>query len=419
MNAQKVPFYNTRTVSQAAEGRWLEVLAALGGGALDEALRRPGFHVKACPCCGQVSSKKSSGFRLFKDAARTGGGYCNDCGAYPSGFKLLQAVTGKDFPVLIREVAEYLRIDPEKWYYPKGSRPERSQVVRDAPLQESVSVVARTSNVVPFGPSAERLEQLREMQERLHSQEIVAAAQAEERLAAVWGAGKTLAYGLPDPVYRYWQSRNLLQRSRVLAGDNIRFHEALPYYGEVDGKQVLVGEFPALLLAVRDIEGNLVTCHRTYLSPEGEKAPVDCPRKLMAAPGRSLTGCAIQLGGMPADGALGVAEGAETAMAVLKATGIPTWSTVSAGLLAKFEPPKGVKTLLIWADKDRSFTGEDAANELRARMLERGLKVWVLMPPVPIPEGQKGVDWNDVMIKQGIGGFPPPAVMRRLLGGES
>ena len=137
-----------------------------------------------------------------------------------------------------------------------------------------------------------------------------------------------------------------------------------------------------------------VTVHRTYLTADGRKAPVAEPKKLMGYPGHRLVGGAIRLS---APGpVLGVAEGIETALAVHLRTGMPVWSAVSAGLLARLEPPAGTSLVVIWADRDRSGAGEAAALSLRERLLGRGIAVAVHLPPGPIPAGAKGIDWADV-----------------------
>jgi len=50
----------------------------------------------------------------------------------------------------------------------------------------------------------------------------------------------------------------------------------------------------------------------------------------------------------------------------------------------------------VWADRDRSGTGETAALSLRERLLRQGISVAAHMPPGPIPADAKGIDWADV-----------------------
>ena len=64
-----------------SRGRWLDIFRAFAP-ALDDACLRVGRHVP-CPVHGG-----KDGFRLFEDAAETGGGICNTCNggiAMPTG----------------------------------------------------------------------------------------------------------------------------------------------------------------------------------------------------------------------------------------------------------------------------------------------------------------------------------------------
>jgi hypothetical protein len=149
-----------------------------------------------------------------------------------------------------------------------------------------------------------------------------------------------------------------------------------------------------MVALVTDTDGAPVTVHRTYLTPNGCKAPVPAPKKLMGYPGHRLVGGAIRL--FSPGPVLGVAEGIETALAVHLSTGMPVWSAVSANLLERMEPPAQTSLVVVWADRDRSGTGEAAALSLRERLLERGIPVAVHLPPGTIPTGAKGVDWADV-----------------------
>ena len=175
--------------------------------------------------------------------------------------------------------------------------------------------------------------------------------------------------------------------------ETLRLHPALPYY---DSAGVELGHWPALVAVVAGADGQPVTLHRTYLTAEGAKAPVEHANKLMAYPAeRTLGGGAIRL--LPAGSTLGLAEGIETALAVTQATGLATWPAVSAGLLAQFQPPAGVHEVLIWADQDRSGAGQGAATVLAERLNTAGRAVRILLPSGPIPAGAKGVDWLDIL----------------------
>lgn len=101
---------------------------------------------------------------------------------------------------------------------------------------------------------------------------------------------------------------------------------------------------------------------------------------------------------------IGIAEGVETALSVVTATGLACWSVISEGGMRHFEPPKGIRFVHIFADKDRSGVGQDAAKVLQARLQSMGIGSRIYLPKEPIPDDAKGIDWNDVL--QMGGRFP-------------
>ena len=64
--------------------------------------------------------------------------------------------------------------------------------------------------------------------------------------------------------------------------------------------------------------------------------------------------------------------------------------------------------LLVMADRDASYVGEEAAQSSRERMLKQGREVFVLTPEEAIPKDAKGIDWNDVLCRKGRAGFDMP-----------
>lgn len=121
---------------------------------------------------------------------------------------------------------------------------------------------------------------------------------------------------------------------------------------------------------------------------------------------KELSGASIQL--VPAEGdTLGLAEGLETALAAYAISRVPTWACVSAVLLEQVHIPAHIKRVIVWADRDVSDRGMQAATRLADRLEPQGIAVEVYLPPVAIPEGDKGVDWLDVLNTIGVNGFPP------------
>lgn len=164
----------------------------------------------------------------------------------------------------------------------------------------------------------------------------------------------------------------------------------LPYYED----RVERGRFPAMLGAVTDKDGKLLALHRTFVTSDGHKAPVENPKKLTRA-SATITGASIKLRPpeiIEGKLTLGVAEGIETALACWLGFQVPTWSCLSANGIKTFNWPPDLERLVIFADHDRSGVGQDAANELAARAAAAGLEVRILVPT------NAGADWLDVYL---------------------
>lgn len=337
----------TDVIRDMARGRWPIILGQLAP-ELEKALAKMGRHVP-CPVHGG-----KDGFRLFKDGS--GGGICATCGAWADGFALLQWVKGWTFPETLEQVASALSLD-------EGEGKPLPAIPKDAKK-----------------PSPE--------QDRL----------LRKRLRDTWLEAVPLDHPKAAPVRKYLAGRGLDPKVAIEFKD-LRCHPALPYVDDETGER---RRFPALLALVRDDQGRPVTIHRTYLSREGRKADVAQPKKLMSPwPGRKISGGAVRLG---APGKLlGVSEGIETALAVIQTTGLPVWPTLGCTFLARFMPPEEVETLVVWADRDLSGVGEEAARELKDRV---GIKTFILAPGIPIPKGKKSLDWLDVLVQGGVFCFP-------------
>lgn len=159
-------------------------------------------------------------------------------------------------------------------------------------------------------------------------------------------------------------------------------HRALPYWH--DGAHV--GTYPAMVAPLIAPDGRTVALHRTYLMPDGRKADLPAVKKLTAAAG-PLAGACIPLFA-PELGRIAIAEGIETALAAWCASGVPTVAAYSAGNMAVWRWPVGVRRLMIFADHDTA--GAEAADRLRQRARLGGVSVQVLTPSAP------GTDWCDV-----------------------
>jgi phage/plasmid primase-like uncharacterized protein len=219
-----------------------------------------------------------------------------------------------------------------------------------------------------------------------------AAAATKNR--ALWAACTRLSAG--GAVDRYLMGRGL-DLAALPGGPPacIRLHPALPYF---DGGE-LVHHFPAMVAAIVSPAGRCIGLHRTYLAEDGPggkviKASVPNAKK-MTRLSASIAGACIPLAGTDLHGAVGIAEGIETALACTLATGIPTLAAISAGGLARWEWPfddqgePAVSDLFIFADNDVNGVGQKAASDLAGRALAAGIRTQTLTPTTT------GTDWAD------------------------
>lgn len=167
---------------------------------------------------------------------------------------------------------------------------------------------------------------------------------------------------------------------------------------------------PAMVGAVQAVDRSIVGIHRTYLQyVDGAcdqeasavngfnsskrvvtrrvvKADVNPPKK-MAGP---CSGGAVRLA--PAAPTLAIAEGIETALAVMMATGIPCWAALSMGNLATIQLPDEVSEVIICADndaKDPKAADKVLRGALNAHVIA-GRKVRLAKPPLTM-------DFNDLL----------------------
>ncbi len=354
--------HNLQEVKRLARGRWLEILPALNNG-FQDAAARVGVHVP-CPVHGGVD-----GFRLFKDAADTGGGTCNSCGHFPDGFELLRWASGWSLPWTIQQVGQFLR----------GAGYDQARPV-PAPAPGAAGNAGTKA--------------------------------ARER--AIRNQLKGCKPEPHEPARLYFERRGI-PGAAAIRSPSLLYHAGLPYY--VKGKPLLdeIGgwlTFPAIVGRVSSSSGWL-GLQKIHLTKDGDKATgaireamqaaglhdqeADCKQMLSPA---GMVGGAVRLG--KAGRVLAVGEGLETMLAIATASGsLSVAACGTAALLAGVEIPDQVEKLLIFADKDRNDAGLKAAELLYERE-KNNMDVQIYLPDMPILEGKKGVDWLDV-VKSGNG----------------
>jgi len=144
---------------------------------------------------------------------------------------------------------------------------------------------------------------------------------------------------------------------------------------------------PAMVAVIQAGDGRAIGVHRTYLAADGAgKADVK-PVKMVAG---AMKGGAIRL--CPVARHVRFAEGIETSLAVLQATGKASWAAISLHNFGVLDLPAEIREVTICADNDMADwregrrTVKKAANAL-ALMGRTVRQAW---PP-------RGKDWNDVL----------------------
>lgn len=280
---------------------------------------------RPCPVCGGRDR-----FR-FDDKFGVGNYYCRGCGP-GDGFDLIAKFLQCSFFESLQVVERFCGIEPT-------ARPEHEQV-----------------------QNSER-----------------SAEQAErEEMLEIWSQAHPVREG--DPVWRYLSSRGL---DPAAAYPEIRTHDGLEYSAKDEQPRVL----PVMLSRLTDMHGVVINLHRTYLEPEGIKARVRTPKKLMRG---AAAGGVVRLGGIPSNGIIGIAEGVETALGAALMFSLPVWATLGSTNMATLAKlPAGIEQVTVFGDNDEKYAGQAAAYSFAHRFACSGLKVQVMLPE------KTGHDWLD------------------------
>jgi putative DNA primase/helicase len=149
----------------------------------------------------------------------------------------------------------------------------------------------------------------------------------------------------------------LSRRCRIPPNDgDLRWHPNLRHPSGYVG--------PALVGLITDsVTNEAISLHRTWVQPNGSKAPVNPARMLLKD--HKKAGGVIRL--WPDECAtygLSIAEGIETSLAAAHGAQ-PIWSTIDAGNMAAFRILPGIDSLTIFADNDEA--GRKAAKACAER----------------------------------------------------
>ncbi len=190
------------------------------------------------------------------------------------------------------------------------------------------------------------------------------------------------------PAEAYLRGRGL-----ALSGDttDLLAHHDLTHWETKSG-------YPAMIGVVRDVAGEVVALHRTYLQVDADapdtvtKAAVSKPRMMLG----KVAGGSVRLAPINPGAALGLCEGIETGLAAMTSCpGLPVWATLSATNLEQVKLPPEAHRIVILADHDASGAGTRAAETAARRLRGEGRQVAIALPP------GEGEDFNDVLLRAG------------------
>jgi putative DNA primase/helicase len=354
----------TKELMRNLRGRWDTVLTAILPELRDAASKGEKKHV-LCPYHqqGRDEKKCTKDFRIGKQFAERGACHCTCMpdGGIGDGFQMIMFARDCTFMEAKQMVIDQL-----------GGRMTTSHI----PVKYS---------------------------EKADPQEVERAdAELRRKISRYWDEAFPLDHPKAQPVRNWFRIRGLEEMAYPIA--NLRCHPGMLY---MDGSAKL-GTFPTLLGMVRSVDGRTCTIHRTYLSTDGStKAPVGGEemdrRKQYPAPStHPVNGAAIRLSYDTAHPVLSVGEGIETMLSAQCIASYPAWSVLNKSLLPQVQIPDYVRAVIVWTDRDRSQAGQAAALELVDRLRSERIRAVAFMPPYQIPDGKKGVDWNDVVMAQGI-----------------
>jgi hypothetical protein len=205
-----------------------------------------------------------------------------------------------------------------------------------------------------------------------------------------WGSGTVLG----SPANHYFNARGI---GPFVACEDLRFRADCPH---PTGTRVRPVRLPALVAAVRGLDGRLLGVHRTYLRHDGSaKAEIE-PQKASLGAVRGGAVRLVSLEEVLAVGELVVGEGIETSASAGLLLGLPAWAALSAGNLANgIVLPQMIRRVMIAADRDAldqhgRRAGQDAARAAWFRLRREGRAV-----RIATPDPGRG-DFNDVLLAQ-------------------
>jgi hypothetical protein len=92
---------------------------------------------------------------------------------------------------------------------------------------------------------------------------------------------------------------------------------------------------------------------------------------------------------------IGIAEGVETALAVMELDCRPCWAALGAQRLGRVSVPSSVKRIHLYADNDRA--GKACAQKAAAAFLMQGFDVTIHSPPKAVKDFADALTMKDTL----------------------
>lgn len=353
-------------VKSEAANHWPSIIGSMFPD-LANVMERPGDQRCACPIHGSSKGAAGDGFRLFADFAKTGGGICNSCGAFPTGIDLVMFLAGCD---------KFAAVDLLKKKMGLGT--SGREFIK--PRRFSAPIVQ---------PKDEKLEALK-------------IEQRKKLLARIWAEAKPLSeLSENHQAIAYMRdTRGISAESFLRRQRHIRFHPEL-YFARSEIEDQPPISFPGIVSMMHGAGGKAVGLHRIFLDHDKpQKAPVERPKKILRCLEQKLNGAVRIIGRVHATTHVNVCEGIETGLAISYAIGHPVFAAGYATLVQSWKAPEFARTATIWADREEGKAGINHARKLKERMLEEGIRCRILLPDFRPTASE---DWNDVVLEQGYG----------------
>lgn len=356
-------------------GGWLSVIPKFTS-SFDDGIKNLG---KSVNCPFPHRHRKGGGindFRFSDDAGYEGRAICSclqDGGAGPVDLLILDGLEGGNFVAVMRKIKLGL----------KGSQPIEKPLARP---------VAAKSD--------------------MHDPEVV-----KKRANKLRGIAKDLLpLNHPDAglARRYFEQRGI----PVSSLRDVMFHPALEYNEDVrvgtTKTKKMIGRFPAVVSAFRDVNGNVVNLHKIYLGADGKKLTGVSKAKKIDSPLPGYKGSAIRVATVEGCRTLHVTEGCEKGIAIHLATKQSVWAVNSCTMLPTLAIPQGqFDRVVIWSDNDpyieareRHGDGQTFAWKLFVELLAKGYQTGFMLPMVEHVDGAKAEDWEDLIVKNRVTEMP-------------